>query len=148
AASPAGHAAGPDTRAAHITSRLPGSYRSGRPMPTGHRVQRSHGDTGGRHAVHAVHRVHAVQGVGEAHGGRQGGPRRAWRRAARAAAGPDRRPRAVGVTVGVTVTLTASYERCRRLHARHGRSYYLATRLLPAWKRRHVHALYGFARYA
>ncbi|RAY13817.1 phytoene/squalene synthase family protein [Actinomadura craniellae] len=46
------------------------------------------------------------------------------------------------------MTLTASYERCRRLHARYGRSYYLATRLLPAWKRRHVHALYGFARYA
>ncbi|MFC4117217.1 phytoene/squalene synthase family protein [Nonomuraea zeae] len=46
------------------------------------------------------------------------------------------------------MTLTASYERCRRLHARYGRSYYLATRLLPQWKRRHVHALYGFARYA
>ncbi|MCK2220313.1 phytoene/squalene synthase family protein [Actinomadura sp. ATCC 31491] len=46
------------------------------------------------------------------------------------------------------MTLTASYERCRRLHARYGRSYYLATLLLPAWKRRHVHALYGFARYA
>lgn len=46
------------------------------------------------------------------------------------------------------MTLTASYERCRRLHARYGRSYYLATRLLPAWKRRHVHALYGFARHA
>ncbi|GII81788.1 phytoene synthase [Sphaerisporangium rufum] len=46
------------------------------------------------------------------------------------------------------MTLTAGYERCRRLHARYGRSYYLATRLLPAWKRRHVHALYGFARYA
>ncbi|MBW8485489.1 phytoene/squalene synthase family protein [Actinomadura parmotrematis] len=46
------------------------------------------------------------------------------------------------------MTLTASYERCRRLHARFGRSYYLATLLLPAWKRRHVHALYGFARYA
>ncbi|MEW9531263.1 phytoene/squalene synthase family protein [Microbispora sp. NPDC049125] len=45
-------------------------------------------------------------------------------------------------------TLTASYERCRRLHAAYGRSYYLATRLLPAWKRPHVHALYGFARYA
>jgi len=44
--------------------------------------------------------------------------------------------------------LTASYELCRRLHRRHGRTYYLATRLLPAWKRRHVHALYGFARYA
>ncbi|HSA48553.1 MAG TPA: phytoene/squalene synthase family protein [Yinghuangia sp.] len=46
------------------------------------------------------------------------------------------------------VTLSAAYERCRRLHARHGRSYYLATMLLPRWKRRHVHALYGFARYA
>ncbi|GAA2734536.1 phytoene/squalene synthase family protein [Actinocorallia aurantiaca] len=46
------------------------------------------------------------------------------------------------------MTLTASYETCRRLHARFGRSYYLATRLLPAWKRRHVHAIYGFARYA
>jgi phytoene synthase len=46
------------------------------------------------------------------------------------------------------LTLTAAYERCRRLHARQGRSYYLATLLLPAWKRPHVHALYGFARYA
>ena len=44
--------------------------------------------------------------------------------------------------------LSASYELCRLLHRRHGRTYYLATRLLPAWKRRHVHALYGFARYA
>lgn len=46
------------------------------------------------------------------------------------------------------MTLTRSYEFCRRLNARHGRSYYLATLLLPAWKRPHVHALYGFARYA
>jgi 15-cis-phytoene synthase len=45
-------------------------------------------------------------------------------------------------------TLGAAYERCRQLHARHGRTYYLATLLLPRWKRRHVHALYGFARYA
>jgi phytoene synthase len=45
-------------------------------------------------------------------------------------------------------SLAAAYERCRRLHRRHGRTYYLATRLLPAWKRRHVHALYGFTRYA
>jgi 15-cis-phytoene synthase len=44
--------------------------------------------------------------------------------------------------------LAAAYERCRELHKQHGRSYYLATRLLPAWKRRHVHALYGFTRYA
>jgi 15-cis-phytoene synthase len=45
-------------------------------------------------------------------------------------------------------TLAASYERCRHLHRQHGRTYYLATRLLPGWKRRHVHALYGFTRYA
>ncbi|MEV4623052.1 phytoene/squalene synthase family protein [Asanoa sp. NPDC049573] len=44
--------------------------------------------------------------------------------------------------------LTASYESCRELHRQHGRTYYLATRLLPAWKRRHVHALYGFTRHA
>jgi 15-cis-phytoene synthase len=46
------------------------------------------------------------------------------------------------------VYVTESYDLCRQLHRRHGRTYYLATRLLPAWKRRHVHALYGFARYA
>jgi phytoene synthase len=44
--------------------------------------------------------------------------------------------------------LRASYEACRTLNARHGRTYYLATLLLPAWKRPYVHALYGFARYA
>src|SRR5690242_7452637 len=44
--------------------------------------------------------------------------------------------------------LAGAYERCRELHKRHGRTYYLATRLLPSWKRRHVHALYGFTRYA
>lgn len=42
--------------------------------------------------------------------------------------------------------LDASYAACRALHRRHGRTYYLATRLLPRWKRRHVHALYGFTR--
>ena len=47
-----------------------------------------------------------------------------------------------------TVDLNTAYEHCRQLHRRHGRTYYLATRLLPAWKRRHVHALYGFTRYA
>jgi 15-cis-phytoene synthase len=55
------------------------------------------------------------------------------------------------VTVRTTAPagdLAAAYERCRELHRSHGRTYYLATRLLPAWKRRHVHALYGFTRYA
>jgi 15-cis-phytoene synthase len=45
------------------------------------------------------------------------------------------------------ITLADSYERCRVLHRAHGRTYFLATRLLPAWKRRHVHALYGFMRH-
>jgi phytoene synthase len=48
----------------------------------------------------------------------------------------------------VETDLAAAYERSRELHRHHGRTYYLATRLLPAWKRRHVHALYGFTRYA
>ena len=44
--------------------------------------------------------------------------------------------------------LRASYVRCRTLNARHGKTYYLATMLLPPAKRPYVHALYGFARYA
>ena len=44
--------------------------------------------------------------------------------------------------------MRAAYEACRALHAHHGRTYYLATRLLPPAKRPFVHALYGFARYA
>lgn len=44
--------------------------------------------------------------------------------------------------------LAASYEACRRLNAKHGRTFYLATLLLPPNKRPYVHALYGFARYA
>ncbi len=44
--------------------------------------------------------------------------------------------------------LRASYQRCRELNAAHGKTYYLATLLLPRWKRPYVHALYGFARYA
>jgi 15-cis-phytoene synthase len=47
----------------------------------------------------------------------------------------------------MNVGLDASYERCRALNREHGKTYYLATRLLPRWKRRHVHALYGFTRY-
>jgi 15-cis-phytoene synthase len=49
---------------------------------------------------------------------------------------------------GPAPELRSAYDTCRRLHASHGRTYYLATRLLPAWKRPYVHALYGFARYA
>ena len=45
-------------------------------------------------------------------------------------------------------SLRESYEACRRLNAAHGKTYYLATLLLPPQKRPFVHALYGFARYA
>ncbi len=44
--------------------------------------------------------------------------------------------------------LRAAYQTCRELNAAHGKTYYLATLLLPPAKRPHVHALYGFARYA
>ena len=44
--------------------------------------------------------------------------------------------------------LRASYSECKRLNSLHGKTYYLATLLLPASKRPFVHALYGFARYA
>ena len=46
------------------------------------------------------------------------------------------------------ITLEESYERCRQLNRKFGQSYYAATYLLPVVKRHHVHALYGFCRYA
>jgi 15-cis-phytoene synthase len=52
---------------------------------------------------------------------------------------------AAGIT---TPALRDSYRRCRALNARHGRTYYLATLLLPPAKRPYIHALYGFARHA
>jgi len=44
------------------------------------------------------------------------------------------------------VTLAASYDACRQINARTGRTFYLATLLLPPAKRPAVHALYAFAR--
>ncbi|MEW2071768.1 phytoene/squalene synthase family protein [Streptomyces sp. NPDC007346] len=44
--------------------------------------------------------------------------------------------------------LRTAYARCRTLNARHGKTYFLATRLLPVDRRPAVHALYGFARRA
>jgi len=44
--------------------------------------------------------------------------------------------------------LRTSYLECKRLNNLHGKTYFLATRLLPPAKRPFVHALYGFARYA
>ena len=45
-------------------------------------------------------------------------------------------------------TLEESYAECRRLTKRHGTTYYWSTMVLPSVKRHHVHALYGFCRYA
>ena len=44
--------------------------------------------------------------------------------------------------------LRDAYERCRMLNAKHGRTFFLATRLLAPEQRPAVHALYGFARSA
>ena len=49
---------------------------------------------------------------------------------------------------GEWVTLDESYEICRELNRRYGTTYYWSAHLLPAVKRPHVHALYGFCRYA
>lgn len=57
----------------------------------------------------------------------------------------DRELDAAGIT---DPALRAAYARCRSLNARHGKTYFLATRLLPVGRRPAVHALYGFARWA
>ena len=44
--------------------------------------------------------------------------------------------------------LRDAYQRCRTLNAEHGRTFFLATRLLAPQQRPAVHALYGFARRA
>jgi phytoene synthase len=44
--------------------------------------------------------------------------------------------------------LAVAYEHCRRVHAAHGRTFYLATLLLPRERRPDVWALYAFARVA
>lgn len=44
--------------------------------------------------------------------------------------------------------LRRSYQHCRALNAAHGRTFFLATRLLAPDQRPAVHALYGFARRA
>ncbi|WP_439381004.1 phytoene/squalene synthase family protein [Amycolatopsis lexingtonensis] len=42
--------------------------------------------------------------------------------------------------------LRQAYRRCREVNARHGRTYFLATRMLSPAQRPAVHALYAFAR--
>jgi phytoene synthase len=44
--------------------------------------------------------------------------------------------------------LAAAYEHCRQIHTAHGRTFYLATLLLPRSRRPDVWALYAFARVA
>jgi phytoene synthase len=46
------------------------------------------------------------------------------------------------------ITLEQSYAHCRQLNRRNGTTYYWATQVLPAVKRHHVHAIYGFCRHA
>ncbi|GAB2979603.1 phytoene/squalene synthase family protein [Saccharothrix stipae] len=55
----------------------------------------------------------------------------------------DRELDAAGIT---DPRLRDAYRRCRELNARHGRTYFLATRMLSQEQRPAVHALYGFAR--
>lgn len=45
-------------------------------------------------------------------------------------------------------SLRAAFRRCREINARHGKTFFLATRLLAPRQRPAVHALYGFARRA
>ncbi|MFC5062341.1 phytoene/squalene synthase family protein [Actinomycetospora atypica] len=52
---------------------------------------------------------------------------------------------AAGIT---SPALRDAYARCRALNAEHGRTYFLATRLLTPAQRPAIHALYGFARMA
>jgi phytoene synthase len=49
---------------------------------------------------------------------------------------------------GMAPELAAAYEHCRRINATHGRTFYLATLLLPRDRRPDVWALYAFARVA
>lgn len=56
------------------------------------------------------------------------------------------RPGALAPPQADAAALRDAYRHCRRVAAAHGRSYYLATRLLSADRRPAVHALYGFAR--
>ncbi|QQQ78219.1 phytoene/squalene synthase family protein [Saccharothrix sp. 6-C] len=55
----------------------------------------------------------------------------------------DRELDAAGIT---EPRLRDAYRRCRALNAEHGRTYFLATRMLSPAQRPAIHGLYGFAR--
>lgn len=63
-----------------------------------------------------------------------------------ATTGPGAASGAAGL--GVPPGLRAAYAVCRRVQREYGRTYFLATRLLPRERRPHVWALYAFARTA
>lgn len=52
------------------------------------------------------------------------------------------------MTASARPTLEQSYAHCRQLNKQNGTTYYWSTNVLPKIKRHHVHALYGFCRYA
>ncbi|UYP19121.1 phytoene/squalene synthase family protein [Rhodococcus sp. Z13] len=52
----------------------------------------------------------------------------------------------MGELATIDPELRDAYRLCRDLNRRHGKTYFLATRLFPNAKRPGVHALYGFAR--
>ncbi|MDA8197219.1 MAG: phytoene/squalene synthase family protein [Actinomycetota bacterium] len=45
-------------------------------------------------------------------------------------------------------SLAKSYEKCKELNKRFGKSYYYSTYLLPKASRKYIHSLYAFCRYA
>ena len=65
---------------------------------------------------------------------------------------PARRVRSARLALrrdlAVPTALRDAYRACRRLTRRHGTTYYWATQVLPAARRPHVQALYGFCRHA
>ena len=60
----------------------------------------------------------------------------------------ERRPSPPADPAEQRALLAAAYRHCAAINARHGKSYHLATRLLPADRRPAVHALYAAARTA
>jgi phytoene synthase len=103
--------------------------------------------TGNRYKEDQAFRTRVAAVPGSVPGVRPAG-RRARRKLSAAtllSAGARRELRAAGIHDSAA---QAGFAQARALNAQHGRTYFLATRLLPAAKRPYVHALYGFARYA
>ena len=121
-----GRLGGPGPRAGHAVLARP-PLRPDRPLPARQRRAESP-RTGLRRFGHRP-RGRRADGARIGHAGRRTGRRRLRE-------GPMRS------------TLDRSYAHCRRLNRRHGTTYYWSTYALPAAKRPHVWALYGFCRHA